>query len=231
MKSNLLSKSTAIFVLAGVTAILAPGAYADTVNVTFDQLSIPPGSSVTGAPVTNYLAGYGISLSGMLSGESASIVNASSIQWMATPSLPNVFIVGGINPIDTFTLNFSSVVDNFSFDRVGNIAAYSPSGTTKGPWSATAYDASNNILGSVGEGYIGTYADVPTQTFTLADTGIAYIAFTGNSYNFAGTNLPVMDNLSFTTSPVPEPETYAMMLVGLGLLGFMARRRKRKEAA
>lgn len=33
------------------------------------------------------------------------------------------------------------------------------------------------------------------------------------------------------TSPIPEPETYAMMLAGLGLLGFMARRRKLKEAA
>lgn len=28
------------------------------------------------------------------------------------------------------------------------------------------------------------------------------------------------------TSPVPEPETYAMLLAGLGLLSFMARRRK-----
>lgn len=28
------------------------------------------------------------------------------------------------------------------------------------------------------------------------------------------------------TAPVPEPETYAMLLAGLGLLGFMARRRK-----
>jgi hypothetical protein len=25
--------------------------------------------------------------------------------------------------------------------------------------------------------------------------------------------------------PVPEPKTYAMMIVGLGLMGFMARRR------
>jgi hypothetical protein len=33
------------------------------------------------------------------------------------------------------------------------------------------------------------------------------------------------------TAPVPEPETYAMMLAGLGLLGFVARRRKQKLAA
>jgi hypothetical protein len=31
-----------------------------------------------------------------------------------------------------------------------------------------------------------------------------------------------------TAAPVPEPETYAMMLAGLGLLGVVARRRKQK---
>ena len=31
---------------------------------------------------------------------------------------------------------------------------------------------------------------------------------------------------SLEISPVPEPETYAMLLAGLGLLGFMVRRRK-----
>jgi hypothetical protein len=29
---------------------------------------------------------------------------------------------------------------------------------------------------------------------------------------------------------VPEPETYALMLAGLGLVGFMARKRKAKAA-
>jgi hypothetical protein len=29
-------------------------------------------------------------------------------------------------------------------------------------------------------------------------------------------------------APVPEPETYAMMLVGLGLLGFTAKRKSKK---
>ena len=33
-----------------------------------------------------------------------------------------------------------------------------------------------------------------------------------------------LDNVSVTTA-VPEPESYAMMLLGLGLLGFMARRK------
>ena len=39
-----------------------------------------------------------------------------------------------------------------------------------------------------------------------------------------------VDNVSITLPPVPEPETYVMLLAGLGLLGFAARRRKQKEA-
>lgn len=31
------------------------------------------------------------------------------------------------------------------------------------------------------------------------------------------------------TAPIPEPETYALMLAGLGLVGFVARRRKRAD--
>ena len=33
--------------------------------------------------------------------------------------------------------------------------------------------------------------------------------------------------IAFDVTPVPEPETYAMMLVGLGLIGLAARRRKK----
>jgi hypothetical protein len=31
-------------------------------------------------------------------------------------------------------------------------------------------------------------------------------------------------------APVPEPETYAMLLAGLGLMGAIAKRRKDKQA-
>jgi hypothetical protein len=39
-----------------------------------------------------------------------------------------------------------------------------------------------------------------------------------------------LDAVSLTAA-IPEPETYAMLLAGLGLLGFAARRRKLKQAA
>lgn len=32
------------------------------------------------------------------------------------------------------------------------------------------------------------------------------------------------------STPIPEPESYAMLIAGLGLLGFVARRRKQQEA-
>ncbi len=33
-----------------------------------------------------------------------------------------------------------------------------------------------------------------------------------------------------SAAPVPEPETYAIMMAGLGLLGFLARRKKKPIA-
>ena len=47
----------------------------------------------------------------------------------------------------------------------------------------------------------------------------------GTSDSYGGS----LDAVSLT-SPVPEPETYALLLAGLGLLGFAARRRRQREA-
>lgn len=78
-----------------------------------------------------------------------------------------------------------------------------------------------------------------TQTFTVNTTGATreffnwqnvdtvLITTTGGTHNSSlrgtGTSF-AMDNLIINA--IPEPETYAMFLAGLGLLGFMSRRRK-----
>jgi hypothetical protein len=51
------------------------------------------------------------------------------------------------------------------------------------------------------------------------------VSGTGDRYNY-GSDLPDF-RAHIQVMPIPEPETYALMLAGLGLVGFMARRRKR----
>jgi hypothetical protein len=66
-----------------------------------------------------------------------------------------------------------------------------------------------------------------TSNLTLADN-TSYKLYFGS----AGAGLPGMstgmtlDNVAVT--PVPEPESYAMLVAGLGMLGFMGRRRQQR---
>jgi len=57
--------------------------------------------------------------------------------------------------------------------------------------------------------------------------------FVGFEDLYGGGDFDYDDHMfSFTNvNAIPEPETYAMLLAGLGLLGFAARRRKLKQAA
>lgn len=88
---------------------------------------------------------------------------------------------------------------------------------------------------------IGQYAVLGTFAGNVA-TG-AFTPFRGANNQFdlvLGFNdgLPVdgdfddlVVGLTLTTNAVPEPETYALMLAGLGAVGFMARRRQKRSGA
>ena len=51
-------------------------------------------------------------------------------------------------------------------------------------------------------------------------------AFSLSTFVLADANPQIQ---SFIAASVPEPETYAMMLAGFGLIGFIVRRRKDQD--
>jgi len=93
-----------------------------------------------------------------------------------------------------------------------------------------------------------TYAFADTQTgagnsgfvFGLTDASIAQLAsvfsgdlrvgLTASAANATGgPETFFIGSAGGTVTPVPEPETYALMLAGLGAIGFVARRRRRSQ--
>lgn len=77
--------------------------------------------------------------------------------------------------------------------------------------------------------------DPLSHAVTAGDYAYGYLEI--RDYNYSSNSYSVYTNAYFTPdhvtigAPIPEPETYALLLAGLGLLGFAARRRKIKEVA
>ena len=120
-----------------------------------------------------------------------------------------VTVAAGSNFFDTFSFSLSgtSLVDATAFSFFG----------IRGGSAWSILDASDNPVS-------GTYSLTAMQpanaVLTLAAGNYAF-AVTGQAQAAGGKY-----GVSINVSPVPEPETYAMMLAGLAALGFLARRRQ-----
>jgi hypothetical protein len=67
---------------------------------------------------------------------------------------------------------------------------------------------------------VDPYATDGTPQFSLSQVGTLSLVATGGSYHASGAFTP--------TAPIPEPEQYALMLAGLGLIALVAHRKRRQ---
>ena len=100
-----------------------------------------------------------------------------------------------------------------------------------GAWNTVSFYDGNQLLGTYDGSAVRspTGGNQPTSAYfnVFADAGetITQVRFSANRNAFE------TDNHAFAvTAPVPEPEIYAMMAVGMGVIAWAARKKKRKQA-
>jgi hypothetical protein len=131
----------------------------------------------------------------------------------------------------TTTSNFDAIISSISrtADTGLNISALSL--YRVGGGTGTGGTAGDTLISS-GTSLNSGQMDVWTLSSDNLAAGSYYVLVGGNMVSDTSASFGGAVMLA-PTAPVPEPETYGMMLAGLGVLGVLARRRKAaaKQAA
>lgn len=140
---------------------------------------------------------------------------------------------------DTFAMgnNGNTFADRFTFSVEGTtgwnldaiISSVSRSADTGLDITGVSlYSATGDALVSSGKSLQSGDIDVWTISSDNLAAGNYYLQVSGNLVSDQAASFGGAVSLA---APVPEPETYGMMLAGLGVLGFLARRRKQAKPA
>lgn len=127
-------------------------------------------------------------------------VGSFSDQWIF--DIPTALFSGG--SVSNLKISITNVGDLYNISGL-SVQLYDNTNTVIVNLDSTSGSSANYKEGS------GVFAPANDYYFTVSGTGTGSL---GGQYVFA-----------VSTLPVPEPETYAMLLAGLGILGAVARRR------
>ena len=212
-----LLRPRALAIAAAAVAAMACGtASAQTVFTGFTNGCFGAACSpeTTSAPASDVLAGSGLTYNNStFSVTSAGGVAAIGSTGMATPAA-NVDNLGSWLLSGTpFLYNGSSFTLRVSFTA--------PPGTT--PTSALFTSTlMGNVISTDNGGLFIDFDNTP-KSFTFSG---GTFTLTVNDVSMTPGATPVAETGTILVTTVPEPETYALFLAGLGAVGFMARRRK-----
>lgn len=151
-------------------------------------------------------------------GSLSRVTVANSSNWGIANSTETLYAYLGSDATTPST--FLAAITNGSFDTDGSLANTGlTAGTNALRLNANATSATPDYAeytgARSGETSFGGYKTklMDLDNWTVDTSNGSYAATVPNT-------------TAFSITPVPEPETYAMMLAGLGLVGWVARRRK-----
>jgi hypothetical protein len=183
----------------------------DTLN-TSGAAIVAGAPAVAGQPLAAYFASFGVTYSAtniLAVFNNANIYNYNQI---TTNVSGNMLFEAGSETGESYDLYFATPLSSISLDMVGYI------GTVLLPqWSITAYDASGNVVGTVGQGLAG-YSNVNPQTYTFNATGTDYITRVevfGDGYDRAAYEIPLFDTIVLTPAAPP-----ALFMTGADTVDF-----------
>ena len=145
--------------------------------------------------------------------------NGQIIDAATTPNGTTGIIADG-TPRSTFTAVFDVLTDSVSVD-LGDF------GFDQDEIFLQAFGLGGTPLGETSLLLAGD--DSAMHTLTISQTGISYVVFGSTVPSLNGSSV-YADNLIFD-APVPEPATWAMMLLGFTGIGWRLRRRRRTAEA
>ena len=161
---------------------------------------------VAGANASAYSATYDIGAVTVSSNYSQVVgvaVGSFADQWIF--DVPTTLLSGG--SVSNLNISIQNIGDLYNINGL-SVQLYDNANNLLANLDSNAGSSTNHKVGS------GVFAAANDYYFTVSGTGTGSL---GGKYVFA-----------VSTLPVPEPETYAMLLAGLGIVGAVARRRNVK---